>query len=325
MERDEPASFDFPAYLEGKFAIDTASLNAPLYARFQDFLRHTVNPRILDLGTGTGAMLRRIIKLELTGQVELIGLDREDQNLAAGADRIEQALRSGGYTLREKRESAETKPIRAERRGTEIRVEFLRGDILDTRITGKLEPFDCITAHAFMDLMPLKRTVSIIRTLLSSDGVFYPTINYDGLTVLLPEYEEPALERRLLRIYNRSMEQRRIGGRKTGGSLSGRRLYQALEEGGFAILGIGSSDWNVFPSGGAYTEEQKLFLTAILSMIEREARRFRTRSEVGVPAGSDLLVEPKLLADWHADRLEAVRNDRLALIVHQLDLLAKPV
>jgi len=99
--------------------------------------------------------------------------------------------------------------------------------------------------------------------------------------------------------------------------LSGRRLYQALLEGGFSILGTGSSDWNVFPIGGAYTEEQKLFLTAILSMIEVEARRHSA-------AGSGTNVDAKLLAKWYADRLEEVQNHSLSLIVHQLDLLAKP-
>lgn len=106
--------------------------------------------------------------------------------------------------------------------------------------------------------------------------------------------------------------------------MSGRRLYGALLAGGFAILGMGSSDWNVFPSEGVYTEEQRLFLTAMLSMIEGEARRLRRRSGAGRAAGGDPIVDPQLLADWYADRLEAVQNNRLSLLVHQLDLLAKP-
>jgi len=319
VEREGSPNSDFLSYLEAKFAIDTASLNTSLYAQFQDHLRHAVNLRVLDLGTGTGAMLRRILELELSGQVELFGLDQEERILAAGVDRIEQVLLGRGYSIGEKRRSPGIKSIRGERGSTDIRVEFLRGDLLDKRIIGKLEPFDCITAHAFMDLMPLKRAVAIVRTLLRADGVFYPTLNYDGLTVLLPEYEEPGFERRLLQIYNRSMERRRSGGRKTGGSLSGRRLYRALLEGGFSILGVGSSDWNVFPSGGAHAEEQKLFLTAILSMIAGEARRSRTESTAGTAA-----VDPKLLADWYAERCEAMENERLSLIVHQLDLLATP-
>jgi len=120
------------------------------------------------------------------------------------------------------------------------------------------------------------------------------------------------------------MEQRRSRGRRTGGSLSGRRLYRALLEGGFAILGMGPSDWNVSLSGGGYAEEQKLFLTAILSMIEREAGRFRTGSGAGKAAGAGPIIDPQLLADWYTDRLEAVQKNNLSLIVHQIDLLARP-
>jgi hypothetical protein len=136
---------------------------------------------------------------------------------------------------------------------------------------------------------------------------------------LLPEYEKPGFERRLLRIYNDSMEKRRIRGRKTGGALSGRRLYQALSEGDFRIVGVGPSDWNLFPSGGVYSPEQALFLTAILSFVETEARRCGETS-----AGGKGAVDQELLEAWYADRIDAVRNHSLGLVVHQLDLLAKP-
>jgi SAM-dependent methyltransferase len=323
VQRRESPSFDFPDYLEAKFAVDSVSLNVPLYARFRDRLRGTVDPRILDLGTGTGAMLRRILELGLSGRAHLIGMDQEERNLAAGVDRIVKTLRDRGYRIAEKQQSPDKISIRGQRGDGEIRVELLEGDLLDSGTTGKLEPFDFITAHAFMDLMPLQRAVDAIRSLLNAGGVFYSTLNYDGLTVLLPGYEDAGFERRLLQIYDRSMERRRSGGRKTGGALCGRRLYRRLLEGGFEVLGLGSSDWNVFPSDGAYTKEQKLFLSAILSMIEAEARRSRGAAGTGTPSVADRIVDPKRLADWHADRLEAVQNHRLCLIVHQLDLLAK--
>jgi SAM-dependent methyltransferase len=311
--------FDFPAYLEAKFAIDSLSLNAALNARFSNCLRSFANPRILDLGTGTGAMLRRILELDGAGNLELMGLDQEEQNLAAGLDRVEQTLRTRGYAVAETRRSGAVKSIRGVGEGREIRVELRRGDLLDRRTTDGLQRFHCITAHAFMDLMPLQPALAIIRGLLETDGVFYPTLNYDGLTVLLPEYEKPGFERRLLRIYNRSMEKRRVRGRKTGGALSGRRLYRALAEGGFRIIGAGPSDWNLFPSEGAYSAEQELFLTAILSFVETEARGFAEASAAGKGA-----LDPQLLEAWYTDRIGAVRNHSLGLIVHQLDLLAKP-
>jgi SAM-dependent methyltransferase len=163
VKRGGPGSFDFAAYLEAKYAIDSASLNAPLYARFRDHLRRTPDPHILDLGTGTGAMLRRILELGLPGSMRLIGLDQEERNLAAGVDRIEQVLLDRGYSIGEKRRSPEVKSIRGEKGGREIRIDFQQGDLLDRRTTDKLETFDFITAHAFMDLMPLKRAVGVIR------------------------------------------------------------------------------------------------------------------------------------------------------------------
>jgi SAM-dependent methyltransferase len=323
LKKKEPSSFDLPTYLESKFAIDSASLNAPLYARFREHLRRFTDPRILDLGTGTGAMLRRVMHLTLSGRIHLIGLDQEEQNLAAAVDRMESILEDRGYRIVEKRRNSAEQSIHARRRGTDVWVEFLKGDLLDSGITAMLPPFDCITAHAFMDLMPLKRAVAVIRSLLKDDGVFYSTLNYDGLTVLVPEYEDDAFERRLLRIYNRSMEARRIRGRKTGGAFSGRRLFRTLSDQGFLILGGGSSDWNVFPSKDAYTEGQKLFLTAVLSLIETEARQAPRRAGTGRPDRAVPVVEPARLAAWYADRLQAVQNHELALIVHQLDLLAK--
>ena len=191
VKKQGPPSYDFPAYLEAKFAVDSASLNAPLYARFQEHLRRTTDTRILDLGTGTGAMLRRVLQLDLSGRVHMMGLDQEEQNLTAGVDRMEQTLGDRGYSVIEKRRNSAEQSIRGRRGGTEIWVEFLRGDLLDPGTTESLQPVDCITAHAFMDLMPLQRAVAVIRSLLKDDGVFYATLNYDGLTVLLPEYEDP--------------------------------------------------------------------------------------------------------------------------------------
>jgi SAM-dependent methyltransferase len=264
-------------------------------------------------------MLRRTLDLEPTGNVKLVGLDEDARNLSAGVDRMEQVLRSRGWEIAEVKRGPEARSIRGRKEATDVRVEFLQGELLDPNTTGGLQPFDFVTAHAFMDLIPLDRGVSIIRKLLKPGGVFYSTLNYDGLTLLLPEYEDPGFERLLLRIYNRSMELRRIGSRKTGGSLSGRRLYQALLDGAFRILEVGPSDWSVFPPGGGYTEGQQLFLTAVLSMIEEEARRYRREPGGGIPA-----VSPERLDLWYSERLEAVRNHRLSLIVHQLDLLAEP-
>jgi SAM-dependent methyltransferase len=316
-------TIDFPAYLEAKFAIDAASLNRELYTMFCDHLKGKVDPRVLDLGTGTGAMLRRILSLNLKGQVHLVGIDQDQESLTAALDRTEKSLRGGGFRVKGKVADGRMIQIRAGKQNVELRIDLIQGDLLDWRKIEQIggHTFDCITAHAFMDLMPLKSALEGIQHLLKSEGLFYSTLNYDGDTVLLPQYGEPGFEQRLLHVYNRSMESRRTRGRKTGGCLSGRRLYQALYEEGWAILGMGSSDWNLFPAGGRYSADEKLFLVSILTMIAREALEGRSPRAAAGGARSGVVYE-KALADWHRRRIEAVQTGRLALVVHQLDLLA---
>jgi SAM-dependent methyltransferase len=316
-------TIDFPAYLEAKFAIDSASLNREVYAMFCDHLKNKIDPRILDLGTGTGAMLRRILSLNLQGRVHLVGIDQDQENLIAASDRSEEALRSSGFRVQGKKSDGRMTRIRAGRRNVELRIDLLWGDLLEWRKIEHIEEhtFDCITAHAFMDLMPLKSALAGIRHLLKSDGLFYSTLNYDGQTVLLPQYVEPGFEQRLLYVYNRSMEDRRARGKKTGGCLSGRRLYQAVFEEGWAILGMGSSDWNVFSPVGRYSSQEQLFLVSVLNMIAREALEASSSRTTAGGTRSGFVYE-KALADWYSSRIEAVQSGRLSLIVHQLDLLA---
>jgi SAM-dependent methyltransferase len=286
-------TIDFPAYLEAKFAIDAASLNRELYTMFCDHLKGKVDPRVLDLGTGTGAMLRRVLSLNLKGQVHLVGIDQDQESLTAALDRTEKTLRGSGFRVKGKVADGRMIQIRAGKQNVELRIDLIQGDLLDWRKIEQIgeHTFDC------------------------------STLNYDGHTVLLPQYGEPGFEQRLLHVYNRSMESRRTRGRKTGGCLSGRRLYQALYEEGWAILGMGSSDWNLFPAGGRYSADEKLFLVSILTMIAREALEGRSPRAAAGGARSGVVYE-KALADWHRRRIEAVQTGRLALVVHQLDLLA---
>jgi SAM-dependent methyltransferase len=319
-------SFDFDAYLEAKYTVDSRSINLPVFRRFAERLAGETDPRILDLGTGTGAMLRRILALELRGTVRLVGLDREPRSLAAGRERIAQALRERGYETAGG-EAGAPATIRAERDSGAVQVDLLRGDVLHRGTIQGLGSFDCVTAQAFMDLVPLKPAVRAVRTLLKAGGTFYCPLNYDGQTVLLPRDEDAAFERRLLATYNRSMERRRVAGRRTGGAWSGRRLYQALYEEGFVILGMGSSDWNVVPANGSYSAGQRLFLGAIVSMIAQEGRDepdpiAAGGRAAGSPGAAGPAVGLKRLSEWYARRREQLRQGRLALVVHQLDLLA---
>ena len=70
-ERDRP-SFDFADYLEAKIALDERSLNPDVRRACITRLR-TRQPvlRWLDAGTGTGAMVRRLLRAGLPASVSI--------------------------------------------------------------------------------------------------------------------------------------------------------------------------------------------------------------------------------------------------------------
>jgi len=68
----------------------------------------------------------------------------------------------------------------------------------------------------------------------------------------------------------------------------GRRFYGARGPAGFEMLGAGSSDWNVFPTGGRYAEGTALFLKSLLGVIVAEGLGRRRRGPpCAMLAGTD--------------------------------------
>jgi hypothetical protein len=191
-------------------------------------------------------------------------------------------------------------------------VRFVAGDILEEPFhRGRFgpEPLDAVMAHAFLDIVPLRPALERFRGLLAPAGLLYATITYDGRTTLLPAAAEAGVEERLLEAYDRSMDERRVGGAPTGGSRAGTRLLAALPASGFEVAGCGASDWSLYPFGGRYRGGEALFLETILETMHAEGGR------QGLPRAS--------LDAWLDSRLADLRAARLGLIVHQLDVLAR--
>jgi hypothetical protein len=105
------------------------------------------------------------------------------------------------------------------------------------------------------------------------------------------------------------MERRRVSGKATGGSRSGRRVHAALCEANFDVPVYGTSDWNITPVAGRYRDRDAEVLRTLLAWIrsESELRPAMDRGE---------------LERWHATRRQQLEHGELGMIVHQLDLLA---
>jgi len=324
---------DFPAYLEAKVEIDDESLSPRLLGQVRRRVRRLRAPRLLDVGTGTGAMLRRLLRLlppPLDERPLLVGLDVERSSLEVAAAGLRADLAARGLSVREVAGPDGISISGPDRSG--LRIDLVAGGLLDPGLPDRLEGggFDLVSAHAVLDLLPLEEALRVIRRLLRPGGTLYATLNYDGLTTLIPPYGDPDLEARLLERYERSMEERREDGRATGGRFSGRRLCGSLPEEGYAILAAGSSDWAVFPGVHGHPESRRLFLRSLLTFMAREAMggaALQDAALTGVAAGrvapAGAKLPPEEVEPWYRDRLQAVENGTLSLVAHQLDVLAE--
>jgi len=291
----------FADYLEAKFALDERSLNCDVRGAFLDALRSLPHIQCLDVGAGTCATLRRLLNSGLTTPLSLTALDRDPVLLDIARQEAAGWLRALGLAP-----CMEECAIRTEgERLTAIR--FAAGELKDYRPD---RSHNVITAHAFLDITPLAEALRLFAAWLQPGGYLYASINYDGDTALLPVYENADFEARLLGHYNHSMDLRRVDGQATGGTYCGRRLHGLLPEYGFDILAYGSSDWNITPFLGEYRDSDAVCLEALLDMIAAEGH------------GSGLFHHDQL-DRWREHRLRSLRQRRLGLISHQLDVLAR--
>ena len=296
-------SIAFAEYLDAKYPLDERSLNRDVRAVFESALRSHSAVRVLDIGCGNGASLCRLLRAGLNGRVELTGVDRDPELLQQARSRAVHDLEMADFEL-----SRSTEVIQARRNREAITLRFAAADLAG------YEPeqpgiHDAVIAQALMDLLPVQPMVERIGEWLAPAGLFYASLNYDGGTVLFPDYPHDAFETALLQHYDASMA-RLVGGQPCGGAHSGRRLHAALTEAGFDILALGSSDWNITPYCGAYRDEDAVCLAALLDMIHGEGQR----------SGR---FEPHQLQDWLEHRRTQLAHRKLGLIIHQIDLVAQ--
>lgn len=267
-------------YLTAKKTVDDRALNAHVWQQMAAVLAQG-NQRILDVGTGIGALVAR---LDAQGLLKNNSLTAIDSN----ANHINIA----------------TEWLRAHNPDGDVTFEAI--DLFDFVETERdRRQYDLIMAHAFLDLMDIPYTLPRLFSLLKPGGYFYFTLNFDGATIFEPS-TDAWFDALVENVYHRTMDERKINGRFSTGSKSGRRLFTYIPEAGGQILASGSSDWVVFPGPDGYAADEAFFLECIVRFVEQSLN--------GRPE-----IDPDPLDDWVDEKLVFIQRRELTFIAHQLD------
>lgn len=272
----------FPDYLEAKRAADERARDQRTFELFLESLRSNPVPRVLDVGTGTGAMARRLVTALPESDCEVIGIDTSSEGIAAA------------HQAGEKYDPN--------------RLRFENISLFSSEVEHTLRPLTAITAHSFVDEFPPELFLRTCGRLLDGEGMLYTSLTYNGRTEFWPQSIDADYERRLLSLYDRSMDERTYNGEATGGSRGASRLLAAAEAHDFAIVSFGGSDWCIQPRNSEYRGGDERLLNGMVDFVANEANKHEEMDESRTEA-------------WRNERKAHVRERRLRLLVHHLDSL----
>ncbi|GJM41058.1 MAG: hypothetical protein DHS20C20_13400 [Ardenticatenaceae bacterium] len=280
--------YDFTRYLAAKKTVDDRALNAHVWQT----LKHRLppNPKILEIGAGIGTMIERLVEREFISSANYAAIDNQPENMAAAQQRLAHLPAAIDLTL----EAIDL-------------FDFIQ------REQG-LPQWDVLIAHAFLDLMDIPATLPQLFSLLKPGGLFYFSINFDGVTTLEPTID-PDLDEKIEQLYHQTMDDRLTDGKLSGDSRSGRHLFTHLRQAGAQILAAGGSDWVVFANSDehaaeGYPADEKYFLQFIVETMRRAL--------AGHPA-----LDKAQFEEWVAQRQAQIEAGELVYIAHQLDFVGK--
>ena len=301
-----PRRYNFQRYLASKQPIDNRALNAGVWATFASSLalhQASREAAVVEIGAGIGTMLHRLLDRGALWNGRYLGVDADRTNARRADTLLTTWARRNGWI-------DSTRGVRHQLTAPNVRLSarFLPADYAAfARRPAQRHAWDAVLAHAFLDLVPLETAVPQLLALLRPGGLFYFSLNFDGETILLPTIDD-VFDRQIVDAYHRTMDDRRIRGKPSGDSQTGRHLLARLPSHGCTILAAGSSDWVVVPRGGGYSDGEAYFLHFICHTLWTALRRSER-------------IDPTRLKRWIERRHRQVEQGELIYIAHQLDVV----
>ena len=307
-----PSDYSFSHYLAAKKSVDDRALNRHVWESLAQVLAQgqpSAGPiRLLEVGGGIGTMLERMLERGLLRQADYTLLDAMPENIHAAGERLQAWATAHGWGAHPLAGGLLLQgPGSGER--PSIALHLVTGDVFEFIRRRPSPPWDLLVANAFLDLVDIPAALPQIFSLLRPGGLFYFSLNFDGVTLFEPPID-PALDADIVALYHHSMDERLVAGKPSGDSRTGRRLFAHLRAAGAEILDAGASDWVVFPGPLGYPAGEAYFLHFILHFFESSLR-------------SHPELDAQQFAAWLARRHAQVEAGELVYIAHQLDFLGK--
>ena len=293
----------YTRYLEAKRTVDDRAVNHYVWQRLIDKLNAIEDGsplHIMEIGAGTGSTLFKVLDNVLHPNIIYRVVDLEDAHI----DTLRYKLKCWAeYKGGNVNEYADRVIVNIPGKTIDICVHV--DDIVRYLQSGTdALLYDAIIGQAVLDLFDIDSLLTLLANGLKDRGLYYFSINFDGVTTFLPEYNE-GIDMLVESIYHASMKK---GGRD--GSRSGRQVLVDLMKHGAKIIQAGSSDWVVCPSPkGGYNADEEFFLLEILKFVKKEMLASQR-------------IERRVAEEWYSHRKQQVNNSSLVFIAHQLDVLA---
>jgi len=298
---------DFIRYLAAKQGLDDRSLNRQVWDTLARAVQGRPDPaplRVLEVGCGIGTMLERLLDWGLLTRAAYTGIDVEAEFIREARQRCRRyaAARHADLAPAAGGDMVWRTPAQ------DVRITLKAADLFEF-IDRKPEKstWDLLVAHAVLDLIDLSDALPRLLSLLVPGGLFYFSLNFDGVTILEPPID-PDLDHLIEALYHQTMDRRRLRGKPAGRSVTGRRLFRHLKEAGARVAAAGSSDWVVFPGPDGYPGDEAYFLHCIIGTISRALH--------GHPE-----LEMSRFQAWVDRRHRQIDSTELIYIAHQLDVM----